>query len=99
MLHAQILKLLALYRDTRHKQQILVLVTGDGNRNFNQTTFRAVVEMVLQTEGWKVELWSWEQSLSQNFFKVQRIFPETMTIKYLDPYREEIIFREQKKQN
>jgi hypothetical protein len=99
MLHAQILKLLTLYRDTRNKQQILVLVTGDGNRNYNQTSFRSVVEMVLQTEGWKVELWSWEQSLNQIFFNIQEIFPDTMTIKYLDPYRAEITFEEQNRQN
>jgi hypothetical protein len=41
-----------------------------------------------------VELWSWEQALSQKFLDIQKQFPTQMTIKYLDPYRAEITFEE-----
>ncbi|CAF0740428.1 unnamed protein product [Adineta steineri] len=64
MLHAQILNILLQNPDTRTRQQVLVLITGDGNKNSGQTSFPTTVETALQAD-WSVELWSWELSLSQ----------------------------------
>ncbi|CAF3457468.1 unnamed protein product [Rotaria socialis] len=90
MLHAQILTILHSYNNTQ-RSQVLVLVTGDGNRNKNQTSFSDTVERVL-TSDWSVELWSWKQSLNSCYFNIQKFFPSRMTIKYLDSYRNNITF-------
>ena len=97
MLHAHIFNLLRRYKRTQTKQ-VLVLVTGDGNINKNQTSFPIVVETALK-EGWGVEIWSWEQSLSNAFLKIQRILPRGFTINYLDPHREKFTFEQQYKPN
>lgn len=76
-----------------NKKQVLVLVTGDGNGNFGQTSFRNSVELLLKGN-WNVELWAWKLSMSQNFSNIQQLFPNQMTIKYLDDYRAEITFTE-----
>ncbi|CAM2727883.1 unnamed protein product [Rotaria socialis] len=91
MLHAHILQLLHIYKDTQTRSQVLVLVTGDGNRNDNKTSFPDTLERVL-TSDWSVELWSWKQSLNQCYFGIQKFFPSRMTIKYLDSYRNNITF-------
>lgn len=98
MLHAQIYDILLSHHDTTTIKQVLVLVTGDGNTNHGKTSFSNVIERVLKTN-WHVELWSWEHSLSQRFSEIQKHFPTQMTIKYLDPHRDEITFEEKTKQN
>ncbi|CAF1550094.1 unnamed protein product, partial [Rotaria sp. Silwood1] len=98
MLHAQIYDLLLSYKDSTNRQQVLILVTGDGNRNRGQTSFPNAVERVL-ANAWNVELWSCEQSLSPNFLDIQKFFPNRMTIKHLDSYRKDITFEEKVKQN
>ncbi|CAM4887761.1 unnamed protein product [Rotaria socialis] len=98
MLHAQILQLLHIYKDTQTRSQVLVLVTGDGNINGGRTSFLQSVESVL-TSNWSVELWSWERSLSQHFLSTQRFFPSRMTIKYLDSYRNDITFIQKPREN
>ncbi|CAF4931963.1 unnamed protein product [Rotaria socialis] len=90
MLHAQILTILHSYNNTQ-RSQVLVLVTGDGNRNKNQTSFSDTVERVLASD-WSVELWSWKQSLNSCYFNIQKFFPSRMTIEYLDSYRNNITF-------
>ncbi|CAF1315958.1 unnamed protein product [Adineta steineri] len=97
LLHAQILILLRKY-EIYNRQQVLVLVTGDGNTNYNRGGFLNVVEIALKDK-WNVELWSWELSLSQRFFEIQKLFPTQLTIKYLDPHRTNVIFEEKSKQN
>jgi hypothetical protein len=97
MLHAQIFKAFMSYKNTL-TQQVLVLVTGDGNKNSGQTSFPSTVEEVLKS-GWNVELWSWEQSLNQRFREIEKQFPTRMTIKYLDSYRAKITFEQKLKQN
>ncbi|CAF1387245.1 unnamed protein product [Adineta steineri] len=81
-----------------NRQQVLVLVTGDGNTNYNRGGFLNVVEIALKDK-WNVELWSWELSLSQRFFEIQKLFPTQLTIKYLDPHRTNVTFEEKSKQN
>ncbi len=93
MLHAQIYDTLLDSCDTLTGTQVLVLVTGDGNTNSGKTNFPNTVERILK-RNWSVELWSWEQALSQKFLDIQKQFPTQMTIKYLDPYRAEITFEE-----
>ncbi|CAF4181189.1 unnamed protein product [Adineta steineri] len=97
LLHAQILILLRKY-EIYNRQQVLVLVTGDGNTNYNRGGFLNVVEIALKDK-WNVELWSWELSLSQRFFEIQKLFPTQLTIKYLDPHRTNVTFEEKSKQN
>lgn len=98
MLHAQILDRLHSYRDILNRRQVLVLVTGDGNINHGQTSFPITVERVL-TSNWSVELWSWKQSLSETYFNTQKLFPDRMTINYLDPYRKDITYEKTFRQN
>ncbi|CAM4929548.1 unnamed protein product [Rotaria socialis] len=97
MLHALIHDALLGSNDTRTKK-VLVLVTGDGNANYGQTNFGNVIERVLK-KAWSVELWSWENSLSSTFLRIQRFFPTQMTIKYLDPHRRYITFKAQANKN
>jgi hypothetical protein len=98
MLHALIFNVHLTNDDISTRQQILVLVTGDGNPNSNQTSFPSVVEIILK-RAWRVELWSWEQSLSRRYFDIQKHFATQLTIKYLDPYRKEITFEPKAKRN
>jgi hypothetical protein len=98
MLHAEIYRNLFHHQSTQDRQRVLVLVTGDGNANSGQTSFPIVVETALKRD-WKVEIWSWERSLSGKFLEIQRQFPAQMSINYLDPYRNAITFEEKTKQN
>lgn len=93
MIHAQIYDIILSCNDNTASQQVLILVTGDGNSNSNKINFPTVVERILK-RGWRVELWSWELSLSKRFFDIQKIFPTRMTINYLDPHRKAITFEE-----
>jgi hypothetical protein len=98
MLHSEIYENLFHHQRTQNRQPVLVLVTGDGNANFGQTSFPMVVERALKS-GWKVELWSWERSLSGKFLGIQENFPAQMNINYFDPHRKAITFEEKTKQN
>ena len=49
------------YEHGAHK---LVLVTGDGNSNYNRASFPEVVGKALE-KGWKVEVWSWKAATAQ----------------------------------
>lgn len=57
MLHSQMLHRVLTFKNNQNTQQVLVLVTGDGNLNENRTTFPGVVEEALKNN-WKVEVWS-----------------------------------------
>lgn len=98
MLHLKILDLLYYYKSTREKQQVLVLMTGDGNDNHKQTNFPITVERVIE-DNWKVELWSWKRSLGYRFRNIQEVYPTGISINYLDDYRDEITFVARNKQN
>jgi hypothetical protein len=41
----------------------LVLVTGDGNPNYDRVSFPQVAEAALQ-HGWSVEVWAWKASMA-----------------------------------
>ncbi|CAF1313902.1 unnamed protein product [Didymodactylos carnosus] len=99
MLHAQILTLLTDHEDNnshrqphhRH-QQVLVLVTGDGNDNYKRgTSFPAILLKALKRQ-WHVELWSWEKALNGKFLDIQKTYPKLMKIKYFDLHRKKITF-------
>lgn len=77
-------------------QQVLVLVTGDGNSNENRTNFPEVVRRAL-THHWKVEIWSWKSCLSRRFNEIQTQYPRDMEIYELDEYRQQITFTEKTK--
>lgn len=97
MLHAQILDLLFDYNiRERDRQQVLILVTGDGAVNNGGTSFPIVIERALQ-KGWHVQLWSWNTSLNQTFFNIQEMRLVEFTIHYLDEYRHEVTFRKENK--
>lgn len=97
MLHAQILHVFNAYETSDNKQQVLVLVTGDGNNNEDKVNFVKVVETALKKH-WNVELWAWENSMSKKYLEVQKHFPIQMNIQYLDFYREQITFIQKPKQ-
>ena len=90
-LHSECFNIL-IHNDTSGKvQQVLVLLTGDGNDNEGQTSFPNIVETAL-TKDWHVELWSWKSSLNQYYIDLRKRFSNQMVIKYLDPYRDDITF-------
>ncbi|CAF4027515.1 unnamed protein product [Rotaria sordida] len=98
MLHSQIQNLIL--KNLSHRgniQQILILISGDGNANNNRTSFPDIVTIALE-HGWTVELWSWKASLSTKFSAIQRKYPSKMKIKHLDPYRSKITFKQQSQQ-
>ncbi|EGD77260.1 hypothetical protein PTSG_08354 [Salpingoeca rosetta] len=72
--------------------QTLVLVTGDGNEVEGNESFPRLAERAIQ-HGWRVRVWSWEQSLSGKFRDLKERFRANITIHFLDPFRERIIFK------
>lgn len=80
-----------LHHKNSESQQVLVLVTGDGNDNDGHTNFRKVTETALFNH-WHVELWSWKSSLHKIYKEIQQRFPDQMKIKYLDSFRDNITF-------
>jgi len=99
MLHSQIQNLILKYPcHGEGAQQILVLITGDGNANDNRTSFPEILTLALD-HGWGVELWSWKASLSMKFSDIQKKYPSTMQIKHLDEHRSKITFKQKAQQN
>ena len=98
MLHAQIYKLILDNQPRQgNVQQHLILITGDGNSNDQRTSFPDVVSMALDN-GWTVDLWAWQASLSRKFNKIKEKYPSKMQINYLDQFRSKITFREKLQQ-
>lgn len=67
--------------------RILVLASGDGMRgkSENSTSFPGCATMALE-KGWTVEVYSWKHSLSTEWLKLAKKYPEHLTIHYLDKY-------------
>lgn len=97
MLHDEISSILY-SNDNSNTPKVLVLVTGDVYRNFDQTSFSIIIETAL-TKNWNVEIWSWKQSLNQVFIDTQRQYESQMIINYLDSYRNEVTFEKKPRQN
>ena len=64
---------------------VLVLATGDGMRGKSEyaTSFPGCAAKALE-RGWQVELHSWKHSLSAEWNKLAKKFPQQLTITYLD---------------
>mmetsp|Transcript_30672 Transcript_30672/g.44013 ORF Transcript_30672/g.44013 Transcript_30672/m.44013 type:complete len:339 (+) Transcript_30672:1-1017(+) len=84
-LHAQILVATAKSRIAHDPvgTNTLVLATGDGNANGGYCTFVDVVNDALNS-GWRVEIWSWRKSLSNNLLMLYNANKDRMSVEYLD---------------
>ena len=76
-----------------YDHRTMVLVTGDGNDNHGRASFYKLVVQTLK-KGWDVELWSWENSLNSRYLKLkdENPGPGKLHIRYLDEFRDKIIF-------
>lgn len=77
---------------------VLVLATGDGMKGKSEcdTSFPGCAVMALE-RGWTVELYSWKHSLSSEWVKLAKKYPDKLTIDYLDKYVNYITFVDGKK--
>jgi hypothetical protein len=66
-------------------KSILVLVTGDGNRNSCSTSFPDEVFDAIQ-KGWHVIIYSWKLYTSRHFKELQSEHPSMMNIIYFDDF-------------
>jgi len=67
--------------------RVLVLASGDGmkGKSENSTSFPGCATMALE-KGWTVEVYSWKHSLSTEWLKLAKKYPDQLTIHYLDKY-------------
>ncbi|KAK3703762.1 hypothetical protein QZH41_008442 [Actinostola sp. cb2023] len=65
--------------------RVLVLASGDGmkGKSENSTSFPGCATMALD-KGWSVEVYSWKHSLSAEWLKLAKKYPDHLTINYLD---------------
>lgn len=72
---------------------VLVLATGDGMKGKSEcdTSFPRCAVTALE-RGWTVELYSWKHSLSSEWIKLSKKYPDRLTINYLDKYVNYITF-------
>lgn len=72
---------------------VLVLATGDGMKGKSEcdTSFPRCAVTALE-RGWSVELYSWKHSLSSEWIKLSKKYPDRLTIDYLDKYVNYITF-------
>lgn len=72
---------------------VLVLATGDGMKGKSEcdTSFPRCAVTALE-RGWTVELYSWKHSLSSEWIKLSKKYPDRLTIDYLDKYVNYITF-------
>ena len=61
----------------------MALVTGDGNRNDERTTFPECIEAALKND-WHIELYSWRQSTSGIYMEMARTYAGHLCVRYLD---------------
>ncbi|XP_031559540.1 uncharacterized protein LOC116295765 [Actinia tenebrosa] len=73
--------------------RVLVLASGDGmkGKSENSTSFPGCAMMALE-KGWLVEVHSWKHSLSAEWYKLAKKYPEHLSIHYLDKYVNHITF-------
>lgn len=72
---------------------ILVLATGDGMKGKSEcdTSFPRCAVTALE-RGWSVEVFSWKHSMSSEWIKLAKKYPEALTINYLDKHVNYITF-------
>jgi hypothetical protein len=71
--------------------QTLVLLSGDGNRNYGRASFVDVVKSALERK-WAVHLWAWSNSLSAVYRRMATA-NSSLHIFLLDGHAETIVFR------
>lgn len=75
----------------KEERHTLVLVTGDGNLNKGMgVSFIELADKALQ-KGWRVELWSWSHTTSQNYARLSQGYPGHFQRHQLDIYREKFV--------
>lgn len=72
------------------KKPTLVLLTGDGNKEKNTTSFPRLASFAART-GWAVEVWSWKYSLSRVYHTLVET-ERSVSVNLLDPFRDDITF-------
>ena len=85
ILHASMMDTILKFSETPHRRTI-VLVTGDGNRNHERTTFPDVLEQALR-KGFKVELWCWQNSASSVYTRFKKEYFTHFKQFFLDDHR------------
>lgn len=90
-LHSCIASVL-LNEDLEADPQTLIIATGDGNETERTNSFPALARAAAR-RGWRVVICSWLLVLSPRFHEVRREFPELVTIRFLDDFRDKITFR------
>jgi hypothetical protein len=70
-------------------EQVLVLVTGEGNQSTCGTSFPGMIERALK-HGWSVQVWSWKLQLS-TAYRSLATHPK-VRVQCLDPYYPNITF-------
>lgn len=91
-LHAQALNIVLGRQFDPPGENTLVLCTGDGNDNHGFSNFVDVVRNTARA-GWRVEIWSWNHSCSQNFRVIAREYPERVTLNFWNNYADQILFK------
>jgi hypothetical protein len=77
---------------SKRSQSVIVFVTGDGN---TPSAYMSSFPQIARTAvglGWRVEVQSWQASLSREWTKLHEEFPLDVEIKPLDPHRHNITF-------
>ena len=64
----------------------MVLLSGDGNKNYGKATFPVCLELAL-ANGWQVEVWAWEFTCSCVYRELARKWPAQVSLRWLDPHR------------
>ena len=76
VLHAQMLQTVS---SNYSSPRTVVLLTGDGNSNYERTSFPEVLERAM-INGWSVELWSWSLSTSNVYKRFKDFYPNRCTM-------------------
>jgi len=76
---------------TTRSTETLVLVTGDGNMHTGKSSFPRVAESAANA-GLRVEIWSWEATLSGEFARIAAKYPGRVTIHLLDRFKSKVCY-------
>ena len=74
----------------------MVLLSGDGNKNYGKATFPVCLELAL-ANGWQVEVWAWEFTCSCVYRELARKWPAQVSLRWLDPHRATVTTKIHKK--
>ena len=105
-LHAQAMDALGKDFGAGRLSQTLILMTGDGNDNHERVSFPSVVVQAMKVNAdrgesgrdplWKVEIVCWERALSGRLRDLRDQYPEFISIRFLDMYRDYVTFRDRR---